>query len=486
MKKTALLTLLVCLCSFATLAVSEVSNRPDSIANAQQQLSGTTGSASTIVYKINIKESIMPAAWRHVQRGFEEARVKEADIILIHMNTYGGMIDVADSIRTKILNSTTPVWVFIDNQAASAGALISIACDSIYMRSGASIGAATVVNQTGEVAPDKFQSFMRGVMRATAEAKGRDTLVVDGDTIVKWRRDPRIAEAMVDPSIYISGVSDTGRVLTFTTHEAIEHGFCEGTVESIPELLRNAGISEYTLFEFKPTPMDRFIGFLTNPMVSGILIMLIVGGLYFELQTPGIGFALGVAILASVLYFAPLYVEGLAEHYEIIIFIIGLALLALEIFAIPGFGVAGISGIILIVISLTIAMIDNNIFRDLRPFAWIEIVRPLVVVSLSLFTGFVLSIILSRKLLVSPTFPALALNSSLSGEDGYIGIDLHQKEMIGREGTTSSVLRPGGKVEIGNEVFDAVSDSGFIDKGVKVRVVKDEAGQLYVTPVEAN
>ncbi|HPF94493.1 MAG TPA: S49 family peptidase, partial [Tenuifilaceae bacterium] len=144
-----------------------------------------------LVYKINIKEDIMPAAWRHVQQGFNEASELNADIILIHMNTYGGLVNMADSIRTKFLNSSIPVWVFIDNQAASAGALISIAADSIYMRQGGSIGAATVVNQTGEVAPDKFQSFMRSTMRATAEAKGKIPVVIDGDTVMKWRRDPK-------------------------------------------------------------------------------------------------------------------------------------------------------------------------------------------------------------------------------------------------------------------------------------------------------
>jgi membrane-bound serine protease (ClpP class) len=437
-------------------------------------------STTTMVYKINIKEDIMPAAWRQVQRGFEEADEVNADIILVHLNTYGGMVNVADSIRTKFINSKIPVWVFIDNQAASAGALISIAADSIYMRQGASIGAATVVNQAGEVAPDKFQSFMRSTMRATAEAKGKIPVVVDGDTTYKWRRDPRIAEAMVDPSVYLEGIIDTGKVLTFTTEEAIKWGYCEGKTESVIEIFEKVGIEDYKIVEFKPTFMDKAIGFLTNPMVSGLLIMLIVAGLYFELQTPGIGFPLIMALIAATLYFAPLYVEGLAEHYELIIFIIGIALIAIEVFAIPGFGVAGISGIILVIIGLTVAMIDNDIFRDVRPFSWIEIVRPLVVVSASLFIGLVLSIVLSRRLITSPAFPGLALNSSLTKEDGYVGIDKHQKDMLGRDGVSVTVLRPSGKVQIDDEIFDAVAEEGYINKGETVIVTKDEAGQIYV------
>jgi membrane-bound serine protease (ClpP class) len=452
-------------------------------------LISTTGFCSTdsvpeikgkVIYKINIKEDIMPAAWRITQRGFEEATDQNADIILIHMNTYGGMVNMADSIRTKILNSTIPVWVFIDNQAASAGALISLAADSIYMRQGGSIGAATVVNQTGEVAPDKFQSFMRSTMRATAEAKGKIPVIVDGDTTYKWRRDPRIAEAMVDPSVYIEGIIDTGKVLTFTTEEAIRWGYCEGKAESVAELIESVGIKEYKLVEFKPTLIDKIIGLLTSPVVSGLLIMLIVGGIYFELQTPGVGFPLAVAVLGAILYFAPLYIEGLAEHYELIIFIVGLILIAVEVFAIPGFGIAGISGIILVIIGLTVALIDNDIFRDVRPFSWIEILQPLALVAFSILAGLVGSVVLSRKLITSPAFPGLALNSSLTQEEGYIGVDKHQKDMLGRSGVAVTVLRPSGKVQIDDEIFDAVSDEGFINKNEEVKVIKDEAGQIYV------
>ncbi|HZJ74419.1 MAG TPA: NfeD family protein [Perlabentimonas sp.] len=440
----------------------------------------TLNSDKTFVYKVNIMEEIMPSAWRFIQRGFKEASELDADIMLIHLNTYGGLVDVADSIRTKILNSRIPVWVFIDNQAASAGALISIAADSIYMRQGASIGAATVVNQTGEKAPDKYQSFMRGIMRSTAEAKGKYPVIENGDTIYKWRRNPKIAEAMVDESIFIEGLIDTGKILTFTTEEAMLWGYCEGKAESIEALLTHAGIDNYELVEFKPTAVDKIIGFLTSPVISGLLIMLIVGGIYFELQTPGVGFPLVIAILGAILYFAPHYIEGLTEHYEIVVFIIGLVLVALEIFVIPGFGIAGISGILLIIIGLTVAMIDNDIFRDAKPFSWIEILKPLAIVSVSLLTGIVTSIILSRKLLTSPTFPSLALSSSLTKEDGYVGIDKRQKDTVGKTGVAVTVLRPSGRVQIEDRIFDAVSEDGFIDKDESIKVIRDEAGQVYV------
>jgi membrane-bound serine protease (ClpP class) len=220
------------------------------------------------------------------------------------------MLDAADSIRTAILKSDIPVYVFIDNNAASAGALISISCDSIYMNPGANIGAATVVDQSGKPLPDKYQSYMRSMMRSTAEASGRD---------------PDIAQAMVDPRIriYIEGISDTGQVLTFTAKEALKHNFCEGIAESIEEVMELANIKEYTIIEQKLTATDKIIKFLINPFVSGILIMIIIGGIYFELQTPGIGFPIAASAIAAIIYFAPLYIEGLAEHWEIVIFIVG-------------------------------------------------------------------------------------------------------------------------------------------------------------------
>src|SRR5690606_8512896 len=191
------------------------------------------------------KQEITKATWRQTVQAFEAADSLKADVFLIHMNTYGGTVLDADSIRTKILQSPIPVYVFIDNNAASAGALISIACDSIYMRPGGSIGAATVVNQTGSALPDKYQSYMRSTMRATAEAHGKDTIITANDTIFKWRRDPRIAEAMVDPRVFIEGIIDTGKVLTFTPTEAIENGYCEGTAENIQEVLQKVGIEDY-------------------------------------------------------------------------------------------------------------------------------------------------------------------------------------------------------------------------------------------------
>ena len=269
------------------------------------------------VYIFDVDEEIAPPVVRRMGKAFTQAKEQKVDLIVLHMNTYGGELSAADTMRTKILKSSIPIIVFIDNNAASAVDLISIACYSIYMQLGASIGAATVLIQNAEALPDKYQSYMRAMMRSTAEAKGRN---------------PEIAEAMVDQDLYVAEVSDSGKVLTFTTSEAIANGFCEAQVKTIDEAIQHYGFVDYEKYELKLSAADTFIDFLISPYVHGILIMVIVGGIYFELQSPGIGFPSIASIAAAMLYFAPLYVEGLAENWEILVFIAGLVLIILEVF----------------------------------------------------------------------------------------------------------------------------------------------------------
>jgi membrane-bound serine protease (ClpP class) len=419
-----------------------------------------------IVYKFDIKEQIARPALRNTQRAFDDASEVNADFIVIHMNTYGGQVDMADSIRTRIMQSRIPTMVFIDNNAASAGALISIATDRIYMRPGANIGAATVVDQTGEVVPDKFQSYMRSMMRSTAEAKGRD---------------PEIAQAMVDPSFEIEGVIEEGKVLTFTASEAMRWGFCEGIAENVEEVLALAGVENYVLIEQKLTGLDKVINFLIHPVVSGILIMLILGGIYFELQTPGVGFPILAAITAALLYFAPLYLEGLASHWEVLIFIIGLALLAVEIFALPGFGVAGILGIVFIISGLAFAMVGND-GPDFTGVPANEIASAFLIVIIAFFLSISSSIYLGAKLLTNKGAigNTLALNTVQDTSAGYSSANMIMKELLGKTGISYTVLRPSGKVEIDDEIYDATALNGYIEKGASVKVIKYETSQIFV------
>mgnify|MGYP006284146699 CR=1 FL=1 len=436
-----------------------------------------------VVYQYTIDQNIEPAAWRLTQRAFGKARQAGADYMVLNLNTYGGLVNIADSIRTRLLNSTIPVIVFITNNAASAGALISIAADSIYMREGARIGAASVVNQQGQVMPEKYQSYMRSTMRATAEAHGKDTLVRGGDTLITWHRDPHIAEAMVDPRIVIDGVVDSTEILTFTTQEAIDNGYCEGRADNIRQVLEKANIQPYRLESYKMTGLESLTGFLMSPALQGILIMIIVAGLYFELQSPGVGFPLIIAIIAGALYFAPLYMEGIAENWELGLFVLGVILIGVELFVIPGFGVAGIAGILLTVTGLVLSMIDNIVFD--YQFQWEQafksVLQSFLIVSVSVFLSLVLSLYLSKKLLTSTgRFSQLVLDSTQQKDEGFIGVDSAQKHLVGKKGTAHTVLRPSGKVIVEGEIYDARSEIGFIDKGEAVRVIEYGTSQLVV------
>lgn len=426
------------------------------------------GQETTKIYTFTIDENITNATVRKVEMAMEGIQTEEADILLLKLNTFGGELEAADNIRTQLLKCEIPVWAYIDNNAASAGALISIACDSIYMNEGSSIGAASVVDQQGNIMPDKYQSYMRSLMRTTAETNGRD---------------PEIAQAMVDPDIHINGIIDSGKVLTFTTEEAIAHGFCEGECHSTDAVIAAAHIDNYTLIEQDLGWIERFILFLINPVISSLLIMAIIGGIYFEMQSPGIGLPLIISIIAALLYFAPHYLGGLAEYWEIALFFVGLVLLILELFLFPGFGVCGISGIILMCASLVLVMIFNVGF-DFSFTAPIVILEKFLIVIVSLVAGTLISIWLGKKLITADTrFGSLSLKTELSKESGYISQDLDNNQYVNKTGIAVTPLRPGGKIEIDGEIHDAVAQTGFIEKDTPVRVIRFDTSQLVVTKI---
>jgi membrane-bound serine protease (ClpP class) len=265
----------------------------------------------------------------------------------------------------------------------------------------------------------------------------------------------------------------------------MKFNFCEGIAEDVEEVLEIAGISNYEMVEQELRPLDKIIGFLINPIVSGILIMVIVGGIYFELQTPGVGFPLIAAITAALLYFAPLYLEGLAAHWEILLFIVGVILLIIEIFALPGFGVAGISGIVLIVASLTLALV-NNIGFDFRPVDFPKFVVSFFLVIISVFISLILSYYITRSVFGrNILFGSLALETVESKTEGYTAASQDYQRMVGKTGTAHSILRPGGKVIVEGVVFDAIAESGYIEKGDPVEVSGYQTTQLVVRKTQA-
>ncbi|MCX2745808.1 nodulation protein NfeD [Mangrovivirga sp. M17] len=422
------------------------------------------GQETSKVLILTVDSEIDPRTNRYIELGMEKAVEEEFDAIILELDTYGGLVTDANDIRERILRSDIPVYAYINTDAASAGALISIACDSIYMAPASSIGAATVVTQTGEAAPDKYQSYMRSIMRATAEKRGRD---------------PRIAEGMVDETLEIDSISPAGDVITFSTSEAIKYGYCEAQVDSYQDILDRTNLSEAQTEDFTLSWTEKVISLVLNPVVSGFLILIMVGGIYYELQTPGVGFPIAASILAAVLYFIPYYLNGLAANWEILIFFIGIILLALEIFVIPGFGVAGVSGLILIFTSLTLVMLDNDNFNF--DFVNIEsIVRAIgIVVTSSLVAG-VMMIVGGVTIYKSPIFSKIALSYEATKELGYTSKVKNEEDLTGKIGTAYTVLRPSGKVTIGDDYYDAYTRGEFIARGQRIVVIRDEGSSLLV------
>ena len=434
-----------------------------------------------VIYQIKINSEINATSHIYLINGLKEANAMNADAILLHLNTYGGTLVDADSMRSAILYNPVPVYVFIDNNAASAGALIAIACKKIYMREGSSIGAATVVNGgSGEAMPDKYQSYMRSLIRATAESHGKKAVINGNDTIYKWIRDPKIAEAMVDNQIYIPNLVDSGKVLTLTAQEAVRLGFCDGIAENTNQVITQyMGYNDYKLTVYKPTLLDNLKGFLMNPAFQAILIMIIIGGIYFEMQTPGASFPAIAAIAAAILYFTPLYLDGLVQNWEIIVFLIGIVFVFLEIFVFPGFGISGVLGIIFVGVGLTFALLNNDYF-SFKGVRTPDITRSLLTVLSGLILGLVGVLWLSTRIGEKGMFRRVALITDLENA-GSVNPETHG--LVGKTGTAMTVLRPSGRIIIENEMYDAVSNQGFIERGKNVIVVKFENMQLYVEEV---
>lgn len=418
---------------------------------------------SNRVFVVKIEGMIDNGLAKYIERSFDAADKAKAEGVILHVDTFGGLVDAADEIRKSILNSPLPTAAYIDKNAASAGALISLACDSIYMAPGASIGAATVVQGgSGEKASEKMQSYMRGLMRSTAEANGRN---------------PQLAEAMVDESIAIDGIIGEGKLLTLSSSEAHQYGISNATLESIDAVKNRMRWTDAVEIDMNQRWEESFLRFLANPVVSSILMLLMMAGLYFELQSPGVGFPGIMAGMAALLFFAPLYIMGLAQSWEIVLFIIGVILIIIEIFFIPGFGVPGILGVTLVIFSLGAALIGNVGLE----FPAVETIsRAIWTLAITLIIGVIMIFSLARYLPNTRRFSQLVLSDSSDRSQGYISAT-PQADLVGMEGQTLTPLRPSGTVKIEDKRIDVVSEGDFIDQGEPVVVVSAVGSRVVVS-----
>ncbi|MCH7973534.1 MAG: ATP-dependent Clp protease proteolytic subunit [Bacteroidetes bacterium] len=294
-------------------------------------------SQSNKVYVGHIETGIDLGLSPYIKRIINEAEKADAKAIIFKINTLGGRVDAAIQIKDAILSTNILTIAFVNYRAISAGALIALSCNKVVMAPGATIGAATVVDQAGKKVGEKYQSFMRSEMRTIAEKNGR-------------RKD--IAQGMVDEKVMIKGLVDSTQLITLTTKEALKYGIADTTVTDFNSLLKVFNLQDASIIDVESNWAEDVVKFLNNPIITSILIMIGFFGLFAEIKTPGWGVPGTAGIIALILFFGSSYILALASIIDIVLFIVGLVLIALEIFVIPGFGIAGISGIIMVIIGL--------------------------------------------------------------------------------------------------------------------------------------
>lgn len=413
------------------------------------------------VFRIAVSGMVDTGLARYVERAVAEAETAGAAAIVVEMNTYGGLLDAADDIRSALLDTDVPVVVVVDHNAASAGALIALASDRLVMVPGSSIGAATAVDMTGEAAPEKVQSYTRGLMRATAEATGRD---------------PRLAEAMVDPAVEIPGVSAAGQLLTLSSQEALRVGLADAVLPSADAVVAELGLDGRDAVDHHASAAERLLRFLGQPAVASLLMLMMLGGLFAEMKAPGLGLPGAVALVGAALFFAPHYLLGLVETWEIILFVVGVGLLAVEIFVLPGFGVFGIAGIALTVGALFLGLLPNAGFA--LP-AGADVATALATLAAALVLLVLLAVSLARLLPESPFANRMVLAGGLSAAEGFTAADTDET-LLGARGTTLTPLRPSGTALLADRRVDVVSDGPLLAAGTPVEVVSVRGSRVVV------
>jgi len=414
----------------------------------------------SIIYQGIIEGEIDLGLAPYVKRVIEEAEKNNADAVVFKINTFGGRVDAATQIKDAILNSKVLTIAFIDKRAISAGALISLSCVKIVMVPGASIGASTVVDQTGQKQSEKYQSYMRSEMRATAEKNGRPA---------------EIAEAMVDESIVIEGLVDSTKLVTLTSKEAVSYGIADTVLYNLEEALSAFGLENPEIVEVEGNWAENVLRFLNNPIISSLLIMIGLVGMFTEIKTPGWGLPGTAAVIALTLFFGANYILELASIIEILLFAIGVVLLILEIFVIPGFGIPGILGVILVIGSLFLGLIS-----DFPIVSW-ELIEDAIIQLATVFiiTG-VLIFVLSKILPQSSFFNKLILVDEIKEQSGYSSKET-MKHLIGIEGKALTDLRPAGTAILNKERIDVVTEGDYISHDSEIKVIKVEGSKVVVT-----
>ncbi len=416
------------------------------------------------VYHVNIKLEGMidPGVAAFMERVIEDAEADEVDAIVFEIDTFGGRVDAATVIRDAILDANALTIAFVNKRAISAGALISLACDKIVMTQASTMGATTPVDGSGTKGSDKTVSYMRAEMRATAERTGRDV---------------KIAEAMVDERIDVPGLSaEAGRPATLTTEQALNYQIADETAETLIELLKIYDLGDAEIVEIELNWAEHVLRILTNPVVTSILLAVAMFGLISEVRTPGWGIGGTLSLVALGLFFGSHLIVHLAEWQELGLFAAGLALLILEVVAIPGFGLVGLAGVGAMLASLVMTQLG-----DYQLWSIDEIAVVSGRLAASMIGAIILSVVLLRSLSKFPAFNRLVLQSETPAADGYVSSSReHDVDLVGSEGVSVSDLRPAGIGLIAGERIDVMTDGEFIEAQRAIVVVEARGSRVVV------
>lgn len=426
-------------------------------------LFGLSIAAQEKVYYANIEGDIDLGLAPYIRRVIKEAETNFASAIIFRINTFGGRVDAATQIKDAILNSKIRTIAFVDKRAISAGALITLSCEKIVMVPGASMGASTVVDQTGQKQSEKYQSYMRSEMRATAEKNGRRT---------------DIAQGMVDETIIIPDLKDDStKLVTLTSEEALKYQMADTVLASIEQVKEFFNLQSADIVTLDSNWAEDFIRFINNPIISSLLIMIGLIGLYTEIKTPGWGLAGSLGIASLAIFFGAGYMLELVSIIEILIFIIGVILVIIEIFLIPGFGIFGILGIIFMVGGLFLGLISDFHLID-----WNIISFAIIQLGLTFLLTFIVILILIKFLPKTEIWNKLILNAQVASKSGY-GAKAAFEHLVGIQGIAFTDLRPSGTALINGNRVDVVTEGDFIKNGTEI-IVKSVEGSKVVVDIK--
>jgi membrane-bound serine protease (ClpP class) len=439
-------------------------------------------SEANAVVVIQIHEDITHNTLFLVRRGLKEAAAKKADAIVLDMDTNGGAVSTTEEIIRLLERAPLKTYTYVNLKAYSAGAFIAAATDKIFMGPGSVIGAATPVmlipGQGIQDLPksyeEKLGSAMRALIRATAQQKGHNADVF---------------EAMVDRDrgleMHGEEICPKGKLLTLTSEEAArKYGdppqplLSAGTVNSLDELLAEVGLTGATVATVKPYGFEVAARWIT--MLSPLLIMIGMIAIYLEMKTPGIGVPALVAAICFGIYFLGFFVAGLAGWEEAVLFVVGAALLAVEVFVLPGFGIVGALGIACILVALVMAMVGHMPGTPAWP-GWPQLQIPVIKVLGGFAGASIAAWILGRYLPKTALFRKLELTAATSAAAGYTASAGSAKSLLGETGVAETMLRPAGKGRFGDQLVDVVTEGDLIEKGVPIKIVLVEGSRVVVT-----